>query len=526
MDSRAIAEKIRTSSDVRLPEMRYWNSSPCRIHDTLQTDCRRCGGQLFKHQRVGVAWLYAVKRGILADMTGLGKTNQIIGLCCLLKERGELTKRAVIVTQTTAVAQWHAEFARFAPKLHVIAAVGNRAQRISRYASNWDVCVIGQQMMLRDADLLAKIGPGMLVEDDVDALRNPDNATAQTYNRLARDASRVININATPLQIRLQELYSTSVSVGGFEVFGSMRAFERRYVRQEPTTIYNMRTGRKVVRLQTIGYKNMEEFREKIRPFYLRRRYEDIEDVAIPAVAPPEDVWLDLHPPQRKKYEELERGVLRLMQEEGEQVKRVAALARVTYGAEVCAGLPALGEPDGPEASSKLDWLVDKLTGDWAEEKIVVFSRFKGTIRALRGRLKDKNIGMAIIWGDTEGDSEKKMALRKAEQERFWNDPNCRVAIGTTAIARSLNLQVSNIIVNFDTMLNPALMTQILGRVRRVGSTHSHVYVFNLLCRDTQEERYMSVLESRQALADYVWGETSDLYEQLTAIQLLQLIKP
>jgi SNF2 family DNA or RNA helicase len=186
----------------------------------------------------------------------------------------------------------------------------------------------------------------------------------------------------------------------------------------------------------------------------------------------------------------------------------------------VCAGLPALDEPDGPEASVKLDWLLDKLTGDWVDQKVVVFSKFKGTIRALGTRLRDADIGMALIWGDMPTER------RQEQQRRFWDHPKCRVIVGTSAIERSLNLQVSNIVVNLDTLLNPARMTQILGRIRRVGSVHSHVYVFNLLTRDTQEERYLEVLQKRQALADYVFDESSELYESLSSIELLSLITP
>ena len=521
MSTRSLAAKVKQASDVALPHLEYWNYDACEYHDEPRPDCeyRACGGDLFSHQRVGVTWLYIVEKGILADMTGLGKTNQIIGLCALLKEKGELTRRAVVVCQASAVVQWAREFNRFAPRLNVITATGTKPQRIQSYISNWDVCIIGYQMFLRDRAAIEELEPGLLVEDDVDPIRNHANRTTQAYNRVSRQADRVININATPLQVRLEELYSTSVSVGGFDIFGSHRAFQRRYIRQEPVMFYT-KGGRKHQKWETAGYKNMEDFKAKFGPLYLRRRYEDMTDVRIPDIMPPEDVWLDMHPAQRLKYEELQDGVLRLLKEDVESIKHVEAFAKVTHGAQICAGLPALGEADGPEASIKLDWLLDKLTGDWSNgEKLVVFSRFKGTIRALYGRLSDAGIGMAAVWGENR-------RTREAEVERFWDDPNTRVCVGTSAIERSLNLQVANIVINLDTLLNPARMMQILGRVRRVGSTHSHVYVFNLLCRDTQEERYMDVLEKRQALADYVWGESNDLYEALSPIELLHLIRP
>lgn len=521
------ASEAKLARDVTLPRFESWNYDPCRHHETPQVDClyRACGGEPLRHQRIGISWLYLVQKGLLADKTGLGKTLEIIGLLALLKQRGELTNRALIVCQTSAVLQWANEFRRFAPGLYVDVAIGTRPQRVQRYVSNFDVMIIGSQMMLRDITMLTKLEIGFLCSDDVDALRNPENQTTRAYNRLARTADRVIQINATPLQIRLEELYSYSLAIGGFSWFGSLRAFQKKYVRQEPVSWFHV-NGRKTARMETVGYKNMREFKRILEPRYLRRSYEDVDDVRIPEVSPPEDVWLELHPRQWDRYRELQKGVLVLLREGAKRVTHPEAIARITYGAEICAGLPALGDPDGPGASVKLDWLMHKLTGDWAEEKIVMFSRFKGTIRALRERCKKKNIGIAIIWGDTPGSGAGKARARQAEQDRFWNDPNCRVAVGTSAIERSLNLQNANIVVNFDTLLNPARMLQILGRTRRVGSKFSHVYVFNLFTRDTQEERYLEVLEKRQALADFVWSESSELYDQLSPVELLQMIQP
>jgi SNF2 family DNA or RNA helicase len=279
--------------------------------------------------------------------------------------------------------------------------------------------------------------------------------------------------------------------------------------------------------MEIVGYRNMREFRQRFEPFYLRRRYEDVRDVKVPEVLPPQTEWFDLHPAQRAKYEQLQDEVLTIIKESGEEeIRHAIAWTKFGYGAQICAGLPALGEADGPGASVKLDWLVKMLTTDWSSEKVVVFSRYKGTIRAMQSRLAPLDIDMALIWGDTPGDSRRKQQLRQAEQDRFWNDPRCRVAVGTSAIERSLNFQIARIIVNFDLLLNPARMTQILGRIRRVGSSHSHVLPVNLLARHTQEEGYMRVLEQRAALSSYVFDESSDLFKALSPMELLQLIRP
>lgn len=530
------AARVKALGDVTLPRFTVWNYEPCSHHDEPKVDCeyRECGGELFQHQRIGTTWLYFVKKGILADMTGLGKTNQILALQALLHHRDELTGPTVIVSQPTAVEQWAEEFHRFAPGIRATAVLGDPARRRRRYSENHDVYILGYQMMLKDANILGDLGIGLLVEDDVDPIRTQGTKTASTYNRLAATTERVVNINATPMQVKLQELYNTSVSVGGVEVFGSLGAFERRYVRTEakPPVVTRIKRGKnrgkiRIVQQTTVvGYQNFREFKDRFGPFYLRRRYDQISDVHIPEVLPHQTEWLDLHDAQRAKYAELQQGILRIIREQGVDVKFAQAWTRFLYGAEICSGLPAIGEADGPGQSVKLDRFMTRITGDWVSEKVVVFCSFKGSIRAMQARLQDQGIGMALFWGDTPGDSKRKQALRKVEQDRFWSDPNCRVAVGTTAIERSLNLQIARIVLNYDSLLNPQRMVQMLGRVRRVGSAHTHVLPISFMCRDTQEAKYPDVLAKRAAVFDGVFSEQGAMFQRLDAQALLDLMRP
>jgi len=511
-NTKQLAIRVRNAKDITMPHPKYFA-------DFLPN------GDAFElkaHQRVGITWLYIAKKGLLADTVGLGKTIQIMGCLALMKERGELTERCIIVMRPAALLQWRDEFAEKAPKIRVDVAVGTRAQRIERYCGNWDVMLIGYQMLLQDIEMLARLDINMLVSDDVDPLRNADTKTAYAIKRLSRDCERVVVTSGTPLQTRLHELHSLFEPIGGRAIFGTEEVFKRRYVREEPITIRNLKTGRKETKIKVVGYKNMAEFKELIQPIYLRRTHHDLDGADLPALMP-EDIWLDLHDAQREAYRELQAGIVRMINEEGVgKIKHATALAKLMYGAQICAGLETLGQPiEIGKSSVKLDWVVDKLTGDLAEDKVVIFCQFKNTIKALHERLNAEGVGYVTMWGD-EPDAE----WRRSQQKKFWDDSSIQACIGTSAMEQSLNLQVSNVLINVDMLMNPARMEQLAGRIRRLGSKHSHAWVFNLLTRDTQEERYLPIIESRQALADFVFGESSELFEQLSPTQLLALIKP
>ena len=518
------AEQIKHAKDIHLPHLKYWNYSACARHTEPRPDCeyQACGGELFAHQRVGVMWLYMRQKGLLADLPGCGKTGQVLGLIALLKQRQELSGRALIICQTPSVLQWLAESNRWIPKVQTAAVYSGmtKAQRISTYVQNWDSLIIGYHMVQRDWEMLEKLEIENLFVDDVDPLLNHDTLTHQRIVALSRDTKRCVVMNATSIQTSVSQIHAALLPAGGFEVFGSRGQFERKFVRKEISREMT-RSGRVYTREVVTGYRNGDLLRKQLGPLFLRRTYEDLTDIRMPTLMPPKNVWLEMHPPQRQRYTELQEGVLRLKREEGETIKHAAALAKVTYGQQICAGLPALGEADSPLGSVKLDWLAHQVTGPWKGRKVVVFIRNIGMVKAAEQRLNGLGIGTAKIWGQDHSATH-----REIEKQRFWKDPACQVLLGTSSIERSLNFQNANILVNFDSLMNPARMAQLAGRIRRAGSKHAHVFVFNLFCQNSQEDRYLDVLMRRQAVADYIWEEDSELYESLSPMELLSLITP
>lgn len=523
----AAAERVRILRDFVLPELEHFNNEPCPRHATLDEGaaqippCRRCGIRFRNHQRVGVAWLYLRGRGLIADQVGTGKTAQAAGLIALLKQTGELdTGRVVCVVRPAVLDQWVDELRRFLPRLTVVTATGTRRERINRYAARWDVLVTGFQMFCRDLDLLDNFTVNTVVVDDVDPLRNHGNQTAYAIKRMSQRAARSVVLTGTPLQKRLEELHSVLEAVGGNEVLGTPAMFRRRYVREELVTVYSTTAGRRVAAKQCVGYRNLDEFKARIGPYTLRRTAADIDDVDLPAIAPPNNIYLDLYPAQQARYEQLRQGILKVIKASGAQVRHTTAATAFLYGAQICSGLATLGEVDAPGTSVKLDWVQSTLVdGDLSDEKVVVFCQFTNTVAALRARLARAGVGTVVIWG-----RDPDRAARVAARNRFWDDPHCRVLIGTSAIEQGLNLQVARHIICLDLLLNPARMQQLVGRIRRDGSAYRTVYVHHLLARATQEEGYMSLLEREQALSDFVWDEDNQLFNALHPLALLELI--
>lgn len=562
------------------PELEYYNPHPCPKHAPSSDPlCGECGLALRHHQRTAAAWQFFAGHTLLADTVGSGKTATACATLAMAKATGELgpRNRAVVVCQPAAVRDpWAKDLHRLLPGIPHIIADGSPEQRRAAYVTPWEICVISDRTFSHsrgrdgDIELLEEFPVGIAVFDDLDPLRHRDTATAYAARRLADSCARVHELHGTPLQKKLAELFCVTEPIGSRVIFpGGLTWFRRRYVTQSETKVWvvaalcpggapcgrhetlhpgcaqcgkvhrwppypGKRAGRCPIcrqngrvdptgraRVEKVIYtdngvvqERLPEFQRLIAPIVLRRT--SFTDVDLPDIQV-NPVHLELLPAQRARYAELKKGVLKRLRHGVEEVSQTEAAAAFTRGAQICSGLAALD--DGNDVSVKLDWTVDKLTGDLSDEKVVCYVHFRDNVRALSARLDAAGVGHVLFWSE-ETDSR----TREARRIRFLEDPDCRVLIGTTTIEKSLNLQVASAMIAVDTILNQSRMTQLIGRIRRQGSRHQMVTLHHLLALATQEDAYLDLLGREGDMADAVWEEAQAIFSYLTPRQAMEMI--
>ena len=136
----------------------------------------------------------------------------------------------------------------------------------------------------------------------------------------------------------------------------------------------------------------------------------------------------------------------------------------------------------------KLTDLIDSILTENKEQKIIVFTEFVGTQRYLVQLLRNKGYSVNFLNGSM-GIEERNEALAE-----FRNSTNIFVA--TDAGGEGLNLQFSNIIINYDLPWNPMKLEQRCGRVDRIGQ-QKDVHIYNFIVSDTIENRVREVLEDK-----------------------------
>jgi len=131
---------------------------------------------------------------------------------------------------------------------------------------------------------------------------------------------------------------------------------------------------------------------------------------------------------------------------------------------------------------------VDAILSEDQSQKIIIFTEFVATQKYLQKVLEAKGFTISILNGSMTID-ERNEALQE-----FRNKSS--IFISTDAGGEGLNLQFSNIIINYDLPWNPMKIEQRCGRADRIGQQRD-VHIYNFVIADTVESRVRNVLEEK-----------------------------
>lgn len=136
----------------------------------------------------------------------------------------------------------------------------------------------------------------------------------------------------------------------------------------------------------------------------------------------------------------------------------------------------------------KLLSIIDGILCEDTSQKIIIFTEFMATQEYLKRILVSKDYSVSILNGSMSIE-ERNDALREFRDKTS-------IFISTDAGGEGLNLQFSNIIINYDLPWNPMKIEQRCGRADRIGQTRD-VQIYNFIVEDTVENRVREVLEEK-----------------------------
>jgi SNF2 family DNA or RNA helicase len=183
------------------------------------------------------------------------------------------------------------------------------------------------------------------------------------------------------------------------------------------------------------------------------------------------------------------------------------------------------GNPfEGP--SSKVDALIDLLTGDAEDQKVIVFSRFEKMVSLIGKVLESHKIKYVRVTG-----KESDPKLRRQNCETFQDsNSGVNVILITMAGSESLNLQAAEHFVFVDLPWSYGDMLQLVGRMIRIGSSHKTVVAHYMLGlrqsgEKTIDHHVLKALKEKMKLADKVAGKSMVNALQFTKSEDVDMIR-
>lgn len=205
-----------------------------------------------------------------------------------------------------------------------------------------------------------------------------------------------------------------------------------------------------------------------------------------------EDVYVDLHPAQRKLYDKWEKDMVAFL-ESGVMVADIPVVKRIrgrqlTLGVcDVTAEDKVVFTPDAP--SSKFDALKEMLA-DMPNEQVLITSDSALFVREVARRLGED----AFAWhgGASQDDREAAKARFVAGDLKYIVAQPASVSEGVDKLQLA-----SHVMINLSKSDNVVLHEQLIGRLNRTGQT-KQVIVYNILGRETYDDDQATTLLTKK----------------------------
>lgn len=162
------------------------------------------------------------------------------------------------------------------------------------------------------------------------------------------------------------------------------------------------------------------------------------------------------------------------------------------------------------------------LRPDGKRRKMLIFTEHKDTLDYLRKRITDV-VGNPNAVIEIHGGTRREDRIRA--QEEFRQNPDVTILVATDAAGEGVNLQVANLMVNYDLPWNPNRIEQRFGRIHRIGQTEV-CRLWNLVAKDTREgdvfaRLFLKLEEARTTLKGKVFDVLGQTFEDKPLKDLL-----
>lgn len=446
----------------------------------------------FSYQIDAIQYALNHDKFMLLDGMGLGKSLQSIYAAQEIKKYHNIEHCLVICGVNTLKSNWKREIQLHSDLDCIIlgqkqtktgkTVIGSVQERLEQLKSPIEeFFVITNIETLRNDDIIKEINKGkankfdMIIFDEMHKAKS--NSSQQGKNLLKlKNARFKIGLTGTLL---LNSPFDTYVPLSWLDIIHCSRTNFEHFFGSYGGVFNN----------DLVGYRNTDSLKEILDICSLRRT-KDILDL------PPKTIineFIELNEDQKIFYENIKKGIK-------EQVDKVelntsTLLGMVTRFRQATA-CPSILTTENI-SSSKLERAQD-LAEQIIEQgdKVVIFSTFKESLNPLLTMLNKYN--PVLCTGDTKDND------INSNIDKFMQDKETKVMLCTwQKMGTGVTLTSSSYAIFLDIPWTQALYEQAQDRIYRIG-TSNKVFIYNLVCKDTIDERVLEIVNSKKAMSDFI----------------------
>jgi len=148
----------------------------------------------------------------------------------------------------------------------------------------------------------------------------------------------------------------------------------------------------------------------------------------------------------------------------------------------------------GPEDDDKLLKLIEILNKETSGKKVIIFSAFESTVKYIFENLRKNFKAVDYIAGGEKFLTKIKKFAPKANKVKIKQEEEIRILVSTEVLSEGVNLQDGQVVINYDLHWNPVRIIQRIGRIDRIGSPHSEIFLYNFF-PETKADKEINITE-------------------------------
>lgn len=448
--------------------------------------------KLFNHQEEGIRYGLQHDKFLLLDQPGLGKTLQMIYLAEELKIRENINHCFIICGLNTLKYNWKKEIEKFSNLGCRILGerktktgrekIGSIKDRLEDLQNKIDeFFIITNIETLRNTDIIKELKNkksinkiDMMVLDECHVCKNP--SSQQGKNLLKLSSKYMVGLTGTLL---LNSPLDAYVPLKWLGIENSTYTNYKYYYCNFTGPFNNILEG----------YKNTEVLKDQLDKYALRRT-KDLLDLPEKNIIHEELIMED---DQNKFYTNIIKGISDQVDKVNINTSTILSMVTRLRQATACPSILSSERISAVKIDRAVDLIEQIIDSD---EKIVVFSVFKPTLQELADRLQKYN--PLICTGDL-GDS-----VISSNIDKFQNDDIHKIMLATTSkMGTGITLNRASYAIFIDAPWTAAQAQQCEDRIHRIGSKEP-VFIYYLWAKDTIDDRVRQILETKEAMADYI----------------------